>query len=76
MNCPSAAPGGACVGRKHGDERTSVSRLGPTVILSNGDVVFQPHKVERSGIAEAVDNQIGDLVARDLSRLLPLEVLR
>src|ERR1700752_4534849 len=28
---------------------------GPTVILSDGDVVFQPRKVERSGIFEAVD---------------------
>jgi FMN phosphatase YigB (HAD superfamily) len=28
---------------------------GPTVILSDGDVVFQPRKVKRSGIAEAVD---------------------
>src|SRR5207245_10354589 len=28
---------------------------GPTVILSDGDVVFQPRKVERSGIREAVD---------------------
>ena len=27
---------------------------GPTVILSDGDVVFQPRKVERSGIREAV----------------------
>src|SRR5271154_6675843 len=24
--------------------------LGPTVILSDGDVVFQPHKVERAGL--------------------------
>jgi FMN phosphatase YigB (HAD superfamily) len=31
---------------------------GPTVILSDGDVVFQPRKVERSGIAEAVDNHV------------------
>ena len=30
-------------------------RWGPTVILSDGDVVFQPRKVERSGLAEAVD---------------------
>ena len=29
--------------------------LGPTVILSDGDVVFQPHKVERAGISDAVD---------------------
>jgi FMN phosphatase YigB (HAD superfamily) len=28
--------------------------LGPTVILSDGDVVFQPRKVQRSGIWEAV----------------------
>ncbi len=30
-------------------------RWGPTVILSDGDVVFQPRKVERSGLAAAVD---------------------
>jgi FMN phosphatase YigB (HAD superfamily) len=29
--------------------------FGPTVILSDGDVVFQPHKVERAGISDAVD---------------------
>jgi FMN phosphatase YigB (HAD superfamily) len=27
----------------------------PAVILSDGDVVFQPHKVERSGLSRAVD---------------------
>src|SRR5712675_692750 len=31
---------------------------GPTVILSDGDVVFQPRKVERSGISEAVDGNV------------------
>ena len=31
---------------------------GPTVILSDGDVVFQPRKVERSGIWEAVDGHV------------------
>ena len=30
-------------------------RWGPTVILSDGDVVFQPRKVERSGLGRAVD---------------------
>lgn len=30
----------------------------PTVILSDGDVVFQPHKVERSGLFDAVDGQV------------------
>ncbi len=31
---------------------------GPTVILSDGDVVFQPRKVERSGLSEAVDGRV------------------
>lgn len=31
---------------------------GPTVILSDGDVVFQPRKVERSGLLEAVDKNV------------------
>src|SRR5258707_5395496 len=31
---------------------------GRTVILSDGDVVFQPRKVERSGISEAVDGHV------------------
>jgi FMN phosphatase YigB (HAD superfamily) len=32
--------------------------FGPTVILSDGDVVFQPRKVERSGIAKVVDGHV------------------
>jgi FMN phosphatase YigB (HAD superfamily) len=31
---------------------------GPTVILSDGDVVFQPRKVERSGISAAVEGHV------------------
>jgi FMN phosphatase YigB (HAD superfamily) len=31
---------------------------GETAILSDGDVVFQPRKVERSGIFEAVDGRV------------------
>jgi FMN phosphatase YigB (HAD superfamily) len=31
---------------------------GPAVILSDGDVVFQPRKVERSGLYEAVDGNV------------------
>ncbi len=31
---------------------------GPTVILSDGDVVFQPRKVERSGLFEAVGGRV------------------
>ena len=33
-------------------------KFGPTVILSDGDVVFQPRKVERAGLAEAVDRRV------------------
>ena len=32
--------------------------LGKTVILTDGDVVFQPRKIERSGIFEAVEGNI------------------
>jgi FMN phosphatase YigB (HAD superfamily) len=35
-----------------------LSRLGTAVILSDGDVVFQPHKVERAGLADAVDGRV------------------
>jgi FMN phosphatase YigB (HAD superfamily) len=31
---------------------------GPTVILSDGDVVFQPRKVERAGLSAAVDGRV------------------
>jgi FMN phosphatase YigB (HAD superfamily) len=33
-------------------------RWGPVVILSDGDVVFQPRKVERSGLWKAVDGNV------------------
>ena len=35
-----------------------VKRWGPAVVLSDGDVVFQPRKIQRSGIFEAVDGNI------------------
>ena len=34
------------------------ARFGQTVILSDGDVVFQPRKVERSGLFDAVEKQV------------------
>ncbi len=40
------------------DVITRLSTWGPTVILSDGDVVFQPRKVERSGLAAAVDGHV------------------
>src|SRR6185312_4024048 len=33
-------------------------RLGPVALLSDGDVVFQPRKISRSGLWEAVDGQV------------------
>jgi FMN phosphatase YigB (HAD superfamily) len=39
---------------------------GPTVILSDGDVVFQPRKVERSGLFEAVDRQVLIYIHKEL----------
>jgi FMN phosphatase YigB (HAD superfamily) len=35
-----------------------VERRGPVAILSDGDVVFQPRKVERSGLWGAVDGNV------------------
>ena len=35
-----------------------VKRWGPAVILSDGDVVFQPLKVERSGLFEVVNGNV------------------
>jgi hypothetical protein len=35
-----------------------LARWGPTVILSDGDVVFQPRKIERSGLFDAVDRRV------------------
>jgi len=41
--------------------------LGPTAVLTDGDAVFQPHKVERAGIAEAVDGNVLVYVHKELS---------
>jgi len=35
-----------------------LSAWGPTVILSDGDVVFQPRKIQRSGLYEAVEGRV------------------
>ena len=35
-----------------------LSAWGPTVILTDGDVVFQPRKVERSGLFDAVEGRV------------------
>jgi FMN phosphatase YigB (HAD superfamily) len=53
-------------------------RWGPVVILSDGDVVFQPRKVERSGLFEAVGGNIliyvhKELELADVERRYPAE---
>jgi FMN phosphatase YigB (HAD superfamily) len=40
------------------DVIAQLGTLGPTVILTDGDVVFQPRKIERSGIEAAVDGRV------------------
>ena len=40
------------------DALERLSGFGTTVVLTDGDVVFQPRKVERSGIAEAVGGRV------------------
>lgn len=52
--------------------------FGPTVILSDGDVVFQPHKIERAGLAEAVAGHVliyihKEQVLDDVERRYPAE---
>ncbi len=51
---------------------------GPTVILSGGDVVFQPRKVERSGLFEAVESNVliyihKEVELEDVERRYPAE---
>jgi len=40
---------------------------GPTVLLTDGDVVFQPRKVERSGLAEAVSSRVLIYIHKELA---------
>jgi FMN phosphatase YigB (HAD superfamily) len=53
--------------------------FGPTVLLSDGDVVFQPRKVERAGLADAVDGRVLIYIHKeealdDLERRYPAEL--
>ena len=55
-----------------------VQRWGPAVILSDGDVVFQPLKVSRSGLADAVSGRVLIYVHKeqeleDVERCYPCE---
>jgi FMN phosphatase YigB (HAD superfamily) len=51
---------------------------GPTVILTDGDVVFQPRKIERSGLLEAIDGKVliyvhKELELEDVERRFPAD---
>ncbi len=51
---------------------------GPVVILTDGDVVFQPRKIQRSGLLEAVDGNVliyvhKELELEDVERRYPAE---
>ena len=53
-----------------------VKHWGPAVVLSDGDVVFQPRKIHRSGVFEAVDGNIliyihKELELEDVARRYP-----
>jgi FMN phosphatase YigB (HAD superfamily) len=53
-----------------------VRQWGPTVILSDGDAVFQPRKVERSGLWKAVEDRVLIYIHKereldDVERLYP-----
>lgn len=53
-------------------------QYGPVVILTDGDVVFQPRKIERSGLFEAVDKNIliyihKEVELKDVERRFPAE---
>lgn len=43
-----------------------LSSAGPVVILSDGDVVFQPRKIERSGLYEAVNGRVLIYIHKEL----------
>src|SRR5437867_1551994 len=40
------------------DALERVKQWGPAVLLTDGDVVFQPRKVDRSGLFEAVEGRV------------------
>ena len=42
-----------------------LGRLGMPVILSDGDVVFQPHKIARSGLSEAVAGRVSIYIHKE-----------
>jgi FMN phosphatase YigB (HAD superfamily) len=55
-----------------------LNEFGMAVVLSDGDVVFQPHKVERSGLSDAVNGRVliyihKEEALEDVERRFPAE---
>ena len=55
-----------------------LNTYGQTVILTDGDVVFQPRKIERSGLFEAVEGRVlvyvhKEMELEDVARRFPAE---
>ncbi len=60
------------------DALDHAASMGQTVILSDGDVVFQPRKIERAGLLDAVDKRVLIYVHKereldDVERRFPAE---
>jgi len=58
------------------DAIAHLRQWGRTVILSDGDVIFQPRKIERSGLSQAVDGQVlvyvhKEQILDEVARLYP-----
>jgi FMN phosphatase YigB (HAD superfamily) len=49
------------------DVLVKLRKWGPTVLLTDGDVVFQPRKIERSGLSEAVDSEVLIYIHKELA---------
>ncbi|MGA2290315.1 HAD family hydrolase [Bradyrhizobium sp.] len=49
------------------DVLAKLRKWGPTVLLTDGDVVFQPRKIERSGLSEAVDSEVLIYIHKELA---------
>lgn len=49
------------------DVLAQLRKWGPTVLLTDGDVVFQPRKVERSGLSKAVDSHVLIYIHKELA---------
>jgi FMN phosphatase YigB (HAD superfamily) len=49
------------------DVLAQMREWGPTVLLTDGDVVFQPRKVQRSGLSEAVSSHVLIYIHKELA---------